>query len=163
VLAVQVVTPTRIVFICSGNICRSPMAAALGERALREAGIEAAVISAGMLGIQGSPAAAHAVEVMREIDIDIGGHRSQGLSPQIAKLSDHLVVMSPIHRSEILSRDPSLESKVQPFWRFATPSDRFEEIADPVGMDRAAFLVCRQDLEACLDGWVRHIQALHRG
>lgn len=153
-------SPKRIVFVCSGNICRSPMAAALGARALQAAGIEAMVISAGTLGINGSPAAAHAVDVMREAGLDISGHRSQGLSAQVARVADHLVVMSPIHRSEIVERDPSLESKVQPFWKFATPAGRFDEIADPVGRDRAAFVACREDLEACLDGWIRHLAAL---
>lgn len=136
------------------------MAAALGERALREAGIDALVISAGTLGIHGSPAAPHAVEVMREVGLDISAHRSQGLSLQLARAADHLVVMSPLHRSEIVERDPSLEARVQPFWRFATPAGRFDEIADPVGRDKAAFLACREDLEACLPGWVGHLRAL---
>jgi protein-tyrosine-phosphatase len=150
----------RIVFVCSGNICRSPMAAELARAKLKAASIDAVIISAGTLNIMGSPAAPHAVEAMRQIGLSIDEHRSQGLSLDLVRLADQVVVMGPEHRESIVQKDASLSPKIQPLWEFAEPRGRLEEIADPVGMDLEAFVRCRLELETCLDRWVDHLRAL---
>jgi protein-tyrosine phosphatase len=130
------------------------MAAAIGEKMLAEAQIPAMVLSAGTLGILGNPAAPHAVTAMAEAGIDISRHRSQGLSLQLAKLADELIVLAPIHEREILAREPSLEPKIQRLWEYAEPLGRLSEIADPVGLELPAFVSCRIELEACIGKWV---------
>lgn len=141
----------RVVMVCSGNICRSPMAAVIGAHLL---GPDALVISAGTLGIHGQPAAVHAVRAVEALGLSLDGHRSQGLSLGILRAADHLVVMSPVHEQEILRRDPNLVDKIVRLWAYATPPGRLREIVDPVGQDFAAFDACRLDLEQCLQGWI---------
>lgn len=141
----------RVVMICSGNICRSPMAAVLGQRLL---GPDDLVISAGTLGIHGQPAATHAQRAVAEVGLSLDGHRSQGVSLPILRAADHLVVMSPEHEVELRRRDPSAEDKVVRLWEHTRAPGRLREIADPVGQDYAAFVRCRDDLDECLRVWV---------
>src|SRR5881396_718122 len=92
----------RIVFVCSGTICRSPMAEAIARKLLADAKIPAMVISAGTLGINSNPAATHAVTAVQELGIDLSGHRSQGVTLQLLRMADHVLVMSPEHEDVIL-------------------------------------------------------------
>lgn len=151
-------TVQRIVFVCSGNICRSPMAAALAEKMLAEARIDAVVISAGTLGIQNTPAATNAILALQELGIPLEHHRSQGISLALLRASDHIVVMSPHHAEEILQRDPKLASKIRRLWEHAEPAGRLAEIADPVGLDLESFVECRVDLEQCLRNWIKRLR-----
>ena len=150
----------RVVFICSGNLCRSPMAAGLAERMLAEAGIPAMVVSAGTLNIQGNPAAPHAITAMRELGLSIEHHRSQGASLLLLRAADHIVVMSPHHEQDILARDPKLAPKIRRLWEYCQPPGRLDEIADPVGMELAAFHACRDDIKSCLASWIDRMKRI---
>lgn len=150
----------RIVFVCSGNICRSPMAAGLARDVLTKQKVAHMVISAGTLNIQGQPASKNAVEAMRLIGLDIEGHRSQGASRHLMGLADKLVVMSPGHEKALLEMDPALAPKIQRMWSYAKPPGRLDEIEDPVGQDLDAFIACRDELVACIDEWARQLVLL---
>lgn len=87
-----------ILFVCTGNTCRSPMAAALMARHLRERGREdVRVVSAG-LAANGSPATGEAAAVMAEWDIDLSGHVSQQVTAELLWEADMICVMTPSHR-----------------------------------------------------------------
>ncbi len=144
----------RIVFVCSGNICRSPMAEVLGRHFLAEAGVEAEVCSGGTLGISEYPAARYGIEVLEEIGHDLGDHRSQGISFGMLERTDVFVVMSPSHEEELCDRLGVDPARICRMWEFTDESDRLDEIADPVGQDRDEFRRCRDDLIECLPNWV---------
>jgi len=148
----------RVICVCSGNICRSPMAAGIVRDRLGKQDIPCVVISAGTLNINGQPASVHAVEACSQIGLDISGHRSQGVSAPLLELADHLVVMSPHHAESLLRIDKRLAPKIVRIWEFST--EPLDEIADPVGLDLAAFVKCRDILVGCLDAWVRRLAAL---
>lgn len=141
----------RVIMICSGNICRSPMAAVLGAHLLGE---RALVISAGTLGIHGQSAALHAQRAVAAVGLTLDGHRSQGVNLTLTRAADHLVVMAPHHEREVLERDPTAAPKIVRLWTYTREPGRLDEIADPVGQDYAAFERCRQDLDECLRGWI---------
>ncbi|MBI2375285.1 MAG: hypothetical protein HYV07_14920 [Deltaproteobacteria bacterium] len=145
----------RVMVICSGNICRSPMAAAMVEKSLRDAKVPSVVISAGTLGINGQPAAANAITVMKQIGIDISSHRSQGVSAQMLTFADHLIVMEPIHEAFVRQKAPTVESRIQRMWDYAEPRGRLPLIPDPVGQELEAFAACRDELVACVAAWAR--------
>lgn len=91
-----------IVFVCTGNTCRSPMAESLMRAELSRRGVAAVVTSAG-LSAMGEPAADHAVTVMEECGLNITRHRSRPLTKELADSADHLVVMTENHRALLLA------------------------------------------------------------
>ncbi len=147
----------RIIVACSGNICRSPMAAAMLKPMLAQAQLPAVVISAGTLNLLGQSAAAHAQDAMTEIGVDLTEHRSQGLSPQFMRLADAIIVMSPEHVAFIQQHARDVMPRVVKLWEYYpedAPEAPLSEIVDPVGRDRQAFRACRDVLQQCLSGWV---------
>lgn len=145
----------RVVFVCSGNICRSPMAAAFAKDKFERRGIEALIVSCGTLNIQGRPAASQGIAAMREIGIDMTSHYSQGVQPAILDMADWIVVMSPRHEDFLMQRLKHLRPKIVRMWEYAT--DELAQIDDPVGQDLAAFRACRDLLDVCVDNWIDSI------
>jgi protein-tyrosine-phosphatase len=91
-----------ILFVCSGNICRSPMAEALFRHEVQRrglAGVETA--SVGTWGQDGLPATSEAVEVMRARGIDMSAHRGRTAERQSLEGADLIVVMTSVHAREV--------------------------------------------------------------
>lgn len=91
-----------ILFVCTGNTCRSPMAAALMRRRLERESRPGTVESAG-LAAGGEPASPHAAAVMAEWGLDLSGHRSQPVTRGLCERADRIAVMSPRHRAALLA------------------------------------------------------------
>src|SRR5690606_6892784 len=116
----------RILVVCVGNICRSPMAEAL----LREALPGRRVSSAGIGALVGEPADPLAVQLMRERGLDIGAHRGRQLDEPLLRENDVLLVMERGHREWIESRWPQARGRVYRWghWSdFEVPDPRSEE------------------------------------
>jgi protein-tyrosine-phosphatase len=95
-----------VLFVCTGNVCRSPMAAGLFyDKLVRErTSNRVRVRSAGVWALEGQPASAYALRVMNERDLDISAHRGRNLTQQDIDDADLILVMTERH-SEIISRD----------------------------------------------------------
>jgi len=151
-----------ILFVCSGNICRSPMAALLARRAFDAAGVAVAIESAGTLGIEGAPADPLAVEALARVGLDLGRHRSQAIHPALVWRQEAVVVMAPEHASAVATLGPDAAGRVVRLWEFAAARD-CAGIEDPIGQDRRAFEACRDLLTDCLDRFVPHYLAQRAG
>lgn len=142
----------RIVFICSGNICRSPMAEAIAQEVMEERGVAGAVISAGTLGISGRKPSSTARKALEEREIDPPGTLSQGISPPLMEHADHIAVMAPKHRDYLLENVPAVSQRLVLLWEYA---DRpLEEISDPVGENLETFRRTRDLLYECIENWL---------
>ncbi len=126
---------TTILFVCSGNTCRSPMAEGLARRVLAErmgladADLEkhgVSVTSAGSFAIAGAPPAAAAVTALAEAGIDIAAHRSRPLSIELIHQADLIVAMSHSHLAAVGSIVPSALEKT-------ITLDPSGDIEDPIG------------------------------
>jgi L-threonylcarbamoyladenylate synthase len=131
----------NLIFVCSGNTCRSPMAAAVArdilsrELKLSPADLEAAGIhigSAGTMAASGMPATPQGVQALAGLGIDLSSHRSRPLERGLVDTADHIVVMSENHRRLILSIQPSARDRVQML-------DPDGDIEDPIGSDTAVY------------------------
>jgi protein-tyrosine-phosphatase/tRNA A37 threonylcarbamoyladenosine synthetase subunit TsaC/SUA5/YrdC len=152
---IQEQTSRLVLFVCTGNTCRSPLAEALCKKQLADRlgctveelparGVR--VYSAGLSAMRGGGAALEAVEVARQFGADLSYHRSQPLSPELAAQADYLVVMTSGHLHALLDHYPHLGC--QP--RLLNPSG---DIADPIGQDQPVYEECGQQI------W-RHLEAL---
>src|SRR2546426_10509174 len=90
-----------VLFVCTGNICRSPLAASLLERALKERGLEVAVSSAGTGAWDGTPASEGAYLVGLEQGLDLSGHRARLLTRDLVEQSDLILTMARHHRARV--------------------------------------------------------------
>jgi protein-tyrosine-phosphatase len=91
-------TTYNLLFVCTGNTCRSPMAAAAAQRALAQLGWKhVAVASAGLAARPGEPAADTAVRVAAEQGLDISDHETRSLTPDLVEWADLILGMSPGH------------------------------------------------------------------
>lgn len=141
----------RIIFVCSGNICRSPLAEAIAQQMFADRGLSGMAISMGTLGIHGRPAANNSIRAASEIDIDLEGHRSQGMQAGMLELADWLVVMEQEHARAILDVDQGLADKVVRLWQYV--EEDLDGIPDPVGQDIEAFRVARDRIQDGLERW----------
>ncbi len=147
----------RVAFVCTGNICRSPMAVVIAKQMFEELGQDTVIISGSTLGLRGRPADRHARRAVAQIGLDLTSHRCQPAEPALMRVADHVVVMSPRHTRELVARDPSIRPRIVELWRF-NDGEPIEAIADPVGKDYDTFVVCRDLISECLGRWIASLE-----
>lgn len=102
----------KVLMVCTGNLCRSPMAEGMLRHLAQQRGCDLEVTSSGTWADWGNPATAEAVEVLRGRGIDLAGHQSRGLDPKELKKADLVVGMTSVHRREILQVAPEVEGRL---------------------------------------------------
>ena len=132
--------------VCTGNICRSPMAEVLLARRLRDRGVSAVVESAGTNAPEGRPADKLAQELMRERGLDLSAHRARQLTPSIVRSFNLVLAMEGWQQREVEAIDPSARGRVHRLGRIG----KFD-VPDPFGKDRAAFVQSLALIERGLD------------
>ena len=97
------VRPFRVLFVCTGNTCRSPTAEALARRFLRERGWDHVTVeSAGTHAFPGAPASGGALRAAARHGIDLSEHRSRPLTPEMVAGADMVLTMSPGHVARVV-------------------------------------------------------------
>jgi protein-tyrosine-phosphatase len=140
--------PKQILFVCTGNICRSPMAeyvlrARLGQDS------EWKVASAGVAAINGEPASEEAVEVCRELGLDLRQHGSQPVTREQLENSRWIVVMTQMHREVLVRRFPEFNTRIRLLKSFGF-SREFGDIPDPIGGSLDVYRTVRDSIESAI-------------
>ena len=136
-----------ILFICTGNVCRSPMAEALFRRAANGRG-EFRALSAGLGAMDGQPPTAHSVTAMRELGIDISGQRSRMLTTDLVRQADYIFGMTHSHVDAIALLYPPAAEKTFLLCEFDDSLEEFEkDISDPIGGSYEIYENCRDQIE----------------
>lgn len=126
-----------IMFVCTGNTCRSPMAEGILLSMLRSEGLDhTRVLSSGTGTLNGYPATTNSVLAASDHDIDISEHHSRSLNTSLVERSDLIFALAYDHFIHIMSRYPEAEGKLFMLKAFpdAQPSPEMT-IADPIGAD----------------------------
>ena len=140
-----------ILVLCTGNLCRSPMAAAILRRGLP--GMQ--VLSAGFDARLFQAADPLAIRIMRETGHDLGAHRTQPLSSWMVRAADLILVMETGHQRAIEALYPGSKGKV---FRLAETLGR--DIPDPYGRGEVAFRHALQLIEAGAVPWIDRLTRL---
>ena len=127
----------NILFVCTGNTCRSPMA----EGYLRSKGIDGVTVSSRGLAADGSPVSLNSKTVMAEAGIDISSHISKQITDSDISLADKIICLSPSHKAVLLSAGVP-ENKL-----FILGSG----ISDPFGGDIDVYRRCRDEIFTAID------------
>jgi protein-tyrosine-phosphatase len=83
----------QVLFVCTGNTCRSALAEAIARRAADDRGLDVEFASAGVDAVHGQPASEHALSLARERGADLAGHRTQPLTRELVEAHDLVLVM----------------------------------------------------------------------
>jgi glycine hydroxymethyltransferase len=141
---------TNILFICTGNVCRSPMAEGLFRQMVRDRS-DVAVGSAGLGAVYGQPASQHAIDVLRPLGIDIKGIRSRPLTEDLVEKSDYLFVMTRTHLDTIQMLFPQAAEKTYLLCEFDEELARQAlDVPDPIGQGIDVYFRCRDTIKRAL-------------
>lgn len=144
---------TRVLFVCSGNICRSPMAAAYLQHVVVERGLRGIFVdSAGTLGIDGAPPSREAVDVMGEIGVDLHGHASRGLEPADVRNHDVVIGMTREHLAAMASWPSAAERVlIRAFENGPETAADPPDLEDPIGRSVEFYREVRDVIVRCVD------------
>ena len=156
---IEEISSIRLLFVCTGNTCRSPMAEAFCRKYMSEklkcniddvGKMGYKVASAGVMAVSGIGASREVVDICKEMGIDATAHRSRFLTSAEIEESDYIFVMSTSHRDRVLELCPEAAQKCMLL-------DENSQVSDPIGGGREVYEKCAKQIERALEKRVNGI------
>jgi glycine hydroxymethyltransferase len=148
-------TAQHILFVCTGNVCRSPIAEYIFRHRLGgRTGVTAN--SAGIFAGSGAPASPEAVQALAEWGLDLSPHRSRPLSSTLAGAATLILVMTEQHRSDVVRSFPALKDRVSLLTSFGV-SGHPEDIPDPIGLSVNVYRNVRDRIDGAISDLILYM------
>ncbi len=152
-----------ILFVCTANICRSPVAEALFAQWLRHQSVPGdwRVESAGTWGEPGAPASEYSREILAELGLDISSHRARRVDRAMVEAADLVVCMTASQREALQAEFPDLANRIQLLSAMSGPA---YDIADPYGGPRHGYVAMVAEMQLLVvAGGQRMLELASRG
>src|SRR6266404_2017908 len=147
-----------ILFVCTGNVCRSPMAEGIFRQAVQGRS-DYRVLAAGLGAMEGQPPSLYAVQAVKELGIDISGQRSRMLTAELVHEADYIFGMTHSHIDTVMLLYPHAAEKTFLLREFDETLDLFEkDISDPIGGSYDVYLSCRDQIEQGIVSLLRFLE-----
>ncbi|NLM51708.1 MAG: low molecular weight protein arginine phosphatase [Firmicutes bacterium] len=147
----------KLIFVCSGNTCRSPLAKVLARDIFAKAGLDDwAVDSAGTAALHGMSASGHALTAAHTLGLDLSLHQAKPITEMLAQEADLILVMTRAHKDFLLHTWPALAGKIYTIKEFVGEAG---DVADPFGKTAAHYLETAQELQALLQQVAKKLAA----
>ena len=146
----------RILFVCTGNTCRSPMAEGYFRYLIEKNNINnITVMSAGTYAYNGESPSPNAVKAVGEYGVDIANHSSSALTKEMVDEADLIITMTGSHRQQIIEAESNAASKVHLLNEY---SENGGDISDPFGGGIEIYKMCFSTMLPALEGLLKNIE-----
>lgn len=142
----------KIMFICTGNICRSAMADWLMKKKLQERNVsDIEVYSSGIFAMQGDIPTDEAIQVMQEYDVNLTKHRATITQKSNIQEMDLILCMTTSHKQTLIHMYPKLTDKIFTLKEYVGMNEKGIDIKDPWGYDIVVYRFCAAEIDFALD------------
>lgn len=146
--------PSLLLFVCTGNTCRSPMAEVLAGHLCRS--VQGwSFASAGLFAREGGAATEEAQKVLKEKGLDLSGHRSRQLSAEMVQEAEYLIGLTSGHAELMKETFPEAGDKIRTLYSFTSQPDR--DVLDPFGGNLSTYRKTRDEIESALSDLILSI------
>ncbi len=140
----------NLLFVCTANICRSPMAEGFAPVLGKEHNLKIQARSGGTMNLKGHPPASNAIKTMKKEGIDISSLRSSGVAASDIEWADYVLTMEPKHAAKLREAFGEAEQKILILANFGGKM----EIEDPVGSWIFRFNSTRKEIKRCISSFL---------
>lgn len=151
--------PLRVLFVCTGNICRSPMAEGLARHHAVGRGLDLDCGSAGLIARRGHPASGNGVKVLARRGVDIGSHGARRLDAELVEWADVIVAMEEEHRLAVADFPASALKSVHLLSEWAGEPRLGPGIDDPIGGSIGEYDKTASEIEAYIERALDKLQS----
>lgn len=145
----------KILFVCTGNSCRSPMAVGLLKKMATEKKLKLELESCGISTLVGMSASKEAIDILRNQGIDISSHKAKPITRELIDWADFILVMEERHKERIIEEYEFAKGKVYLLTEYANNENK--DIIDPIGKPAEVYEGLIIDLQFYLEKVIQRL------